>query len=72
LQVTDHGKGMPATIVEQGNQDWMGSLGVGLRGMSERLRQLGGALDISSTESGTDVRATVPFTTAHSSTVAAD
>ncbi|PYV79624.1 MAG: hypothetical protein DMG93_20485 [Acidobacteria bacterium] len=61
LQVTDHGKGMPATIVEQGNQDWMGSLGVGLRGMSERLRQLGGALDISSTESGTDVRATVPL-----------
>jgi len=41
LQVTDHGKGMPATIVEQGNQDWMGSLGVGLRGMSERLPPAG-------------------------------
>ena len=39
----------------------MGSLGVGLRGMSERLRQLGGSLDISSTESGTRVRATVPI-----------
>jgi len=39
----------------------MGSLGVGLRGMSERLRQLGGALQIVSNESGTQVRATVPL-----------
>jgi signal transduction histidine kinase len=35
-------------------------LGVGLRGMSERLRQLGGTLDLSSNESGTKVRATLP------------
>jgi len=61
LQVTDRGKGLPTAILEQGTQDWMGSLGVGLRGMSERLRQLGGSLDISSTESGTRVRATVPI-----------
>ena len=61
LQVTDRGKGLPNGILEQGNQDWMGSLGVGLRGMSERLRQLGGALDVSSTEDGTQVRATLPI-----------
>src|SRR6202043_1069932 len=40
LEVRDRGKGLPATILELGNRDWMGSLGVGLRGMSERLRQL--------------------------------
>jgi PAS domain S-box-containing protein len=62
LEVIDHGKGLPSTILEQSSQDWMGSLGVGLRGMSERLRQIGGTLDISSSESGTVVRATVPFT----------
>jgi PAS domain S-box-containing protein len=61
LEVTDRGKGLPTAILEHGTQDWMGSLGVGLRGMSERLRQLGGSLDISSSESGTRVRATVPI-----------
>jgi PAS domain S-box-containing protein len=61
LQVTDRGKGLGAGILEQGGQDWMGSLGVGLRGMSERLRQLGGALAISSSRSGTEVRASVPL-----------
>jgi len=61
LEVTDQGKGMPPAVLEQGGQDWMGSLGVGLRGMSERVRQLGGTLDLSSNESGTKVRATVPL-----------
>jgi PAS domain S-box-containing protein len=61
LLVTDHGKGLPTAVLEQGTQDWMGSLGVGLRGMSERLRQLGGVLEITSSDSGTQVRATVPI-----------
>jgi len=61
LEVADRGKGLPAAVLERGGQDWMGSLGVGLRGMSERLRQLGGALDISSNGHGTCVRATVPL-----------
>lgn len=62
LEVIDQGNGVPSTILDQASQDWMGSLGVGLRGMSERLRQIGGSLDISSGESGTVVRATVPST----------
>ena len=61
LEVADQGKGVPSAILEQGGNDWMGSLGVGLRGMSERLRQLGGTLDISSNEAGTKVRATMPL-----------
>ena len=61
LEVADHGKGLPAAILEKGSQDWMGSQGVGLRGMSERLRQLGGSLDISSDENGTRMRATLPL-----------
>jgi PAS domain S-box-containing protein len=61
LRVTDKGKGLPSAVLEQGNRDWLGSLGVGLRGMSERLRQLGGTLEISSSESGAQLRATVPL-----------
>ncbi len=61
LDVADHGKGLPAAVLEQGGQDWMGSLGVGLRGMSERLQQLGGSLEIFSNGRGTRVRATVPL-----------
>jgi two-component system NarL family sensor kinase len=61
LEVADHGKGLPAEILEKGSQDWMGSFGVGLRGMSERLHQLGGSLDISSTEGGTRIRAILPL-----------
>ncbi len=61
MQVRDRGKGMPGQMLEHSSQDWTGSLGVGLRGMSERLRQLGGALEIISNEGGTEVRATVPL-----------
>jgi signal transduction histidine kinase len=61
LQVIDKGRGMPTSILEEGNQDWTASLGVGLRGMSERLRSLGGMLQVSSSERGTEVRATVPI-----------
>ena len=60
LQVADKGKGIPPTLLEQTDKDWLGSLGVGLRGMNERIRQLGGKLEISSTESGTVVTAGVP------------
>jgi PAS domain S-box-containing protein len=60
LEVQDYGNGLPSVLFERGGQDWMGSAGVGLRGMSERLQQLGGALDVSSSPAGTLVRATVP------------
>jgi signal transduction histidine kinase len=38
----------------------MGALGVGVRGMNERMRQLKGKLEIISQECGTLVRATIP------------
>jgi two-component system, NarL family, sensor kinase len=63
LEVTDQGKGLPPEMLEDSVRDWIGSIGVGLRGMSERLRQLGGVLEVCSTEVGTHVRATVPLRT---------
>jgi len=62
LEVLDQGKGVPAAILEFSN-DSIGMLGVGLRGMNERLRQLGGKLELISSNVGTRVRATVPLQT---------
>lgn len=60
LQVIDEGKGTPAKNGEEHAQDWM-AFGVGLRSMSERLRQLGGDLEISSSGEGTTITATLPL-----------
>src|SRR5580692_11594243 len=61
LQVTDEGKGTLAKNLEFPAHDLMGAFGVGLRGMSERMRQLRGDLQISSTEGGTTITATLPL-----------
>jgi signal transduction histidine kinase len=38
----------------------VGTLGVGIRGMQERVRQLGGRFEVSSNTGGTTIRATLP------------
>ena len=60
LEIRDRGKGIPEKLFEQAGEDWMGSIGVGLRGMNERLRQLGGKLEITSNVLGTRVTAILP------------
>jgi PAS domain S-box-containing protein len=60
LEVADEGKGVPSGILNDAGQDWTRALGVGLRGMNERMRQLGGTLNLSSSEKGTTVSASVP------------
>lgn len=59
LEVKDQGKGLPSGVLEHSGRDWMGAIGVGLRGMNERMRQLGGSLEVVSTEAGTTVSAKV-------------
>jgi PAS domain S-box-containing protein len=59
LEVMDKGKGIPAGVLES-SRDTQGTLGVGLRGMAERMRQLGGNLELISSGTGTTVRATMP------------
>ena len=56
LKVRDYGKGLPQ--IGQGPKNDLS--GVGLRGMTERMLQLGGTFKISSAHPGTLVHATVP------------
>ena len=58
LIVSDSGRGISATTLaglESG-----ADMGIGLRGLRERLRQLGGTIDIRSDAAGTTVEATIP------------
>jgi PAS domain S-box-containing protein len=58
LEVEDRGKGIPPEKREA--MDAGGTPGVGIRGMRERLRQLGGTLEVKSNGSGTVVAARFP------------
>jgi PAS domain S-box-containing protein len=62
LQVSDQGRGIDKAKVTAGNGKTP-RLGVGILGMRERMKQLGGNLDIDSRSSGTTVRATIPVGT---------
>ena len=58
IEIHDQGTGIPAPVLESA-QDACGTIGVGLRGMTERMRQLGGKLEVISGATGTTVRAIV-------------
>jgi two-component system NarL family sensor kinase len=60
LEVIDEGKGLPAQYSMESSRTAINALGVGLRGMEERMRQLGGELELVSSSRGTTVVATVP------------
>jgi signal transduction histidine kinase len=57
LTVRDEGRGIPQEVLME---DGLANLGVGIRGMRERARQLGGLLDIRSGNPGTLVEVNLP------------
>lgn len=59
LEVTDQGKGIP--LDKQDRLNSPAAVGVGVRGMRERIRQLGGVLQVDSSSTGTSVTATLPI-----------
>jgi PAS domain S-box-containing protein len=59
LEVRDRGKGIAAERLQ--NLSRSGRAGVGFAGMQERLRELGGRLEIESNAQGTLVRASLPL-----------
>jgi PAS domain S-box-containing protein len=60
LQVKDDGRGMPLPESLDPADDVQG-LGVGILGMRQRMRQLGGRLEVASGGEGTTVTAVLPF-----------
>ncbi len=59
LRVRDYGHGMPPSVVQSLHENGSGG-GVGLAGMTERIREIGGRLEISSSAIGTEVVARLP------------
>lgn len=69
VEVEDRGKGIP--FEKQVDMASTGTPGVGIRGMRERLRQLGGSLDIQSNGKGTLIVARLPAAVASGDPAAA-
>ncbi|MGB8414434.1 MAG: PAS domain-containing sensor histidine kinase [Candidatus Binatus sp.] len=59
LEISDNGKGIPPELLASLRGSG-GQVGVGIRGMRERARQLGGKLRIRSNDSGTTVMVALP------------
>ena len=62
LQVIDHGRGIPPQKLSFRREN--DTIGVGILGMRERLRQLHGRLEITSNGQGTTVQVIIPLTEA--------
>jgi signal transduction histidine kinase len=58
FEVSDTGKGFQSAGGKHAKPE---DHGIGLRGMRERIRQLGGTLEIDSSPAGTSVRAFLPL-----------
>ena len=59
LKVVDQGRGIPPQALAVRQED--SSIGIGLLGMRERMRQLGGQLEIGSSVRGTAIHVTLPL-----------
>ncbi|HET7892029.1 MAG TPA: sensor histidine kinase [Candidatus Sulfotelmatobacter sp.] len=59
LEVGDNGKGIPEDRLQRFNAS-MGTSGVGIAGMRERVRELGGRLEIRSVKNGTTISVALP------------
>ena len=59
LTIADRGRGLPPGLLT-GTAD-QARIGVGISGMRQRMRQLGGRLEVSSDAQGTTVHAVLPF-----------
>jgi signal transduction histidine kinase len=59
LVVQDHGKGIPRDVLDRFAKSGT-NVGVGLAGMRERAKELGGTLGIESSKKGTRLKVVIP------------
>ncbi len=62
VKIVDHGSGIRPLVLEKVQTEG-NIVGVGTAGMRERLRQIGGSLQIDSDKGGTSILATIPINT---------
>lgn len=60
LEIQDFGCGLPQSVMDRFQRTGAGS-GVGLAGMHERVKELGGDFTVTSSEAGTILRSSVPL-----------
>jgi signal transduction histidine kinase len=60
LEIRDNGRGIPQELLRRFHSTGAGT-GVGIAGIRERVRELGGKLKLESDSSGTLVRVTIPI-----------
>jgi PAS domain S-box-containing protein len=60
VEISDRGHGAPASVSNE-KKELRFRIGVGIRSMQERVKLIGGRLDIDSTGRGTTVRVTIPL-----------
>jgi signal transduction histidine kinase len=60
LTIRDYGKGIPQNVLERFRKNGT-NVGVGLAGVRERIKELGGALQIDSSNSGTLLAISIPI-----------
>ena len=58
IEIMDHGRGLPARVRD--DRDALLASGVGIAGINERVRELGGEMTIQSTDTGTTLRVVLP------------
>lgn len=68
LQIKDQGGGLPLQEALKSSEEII-ALGVGIAGMRQRMRQLGGLLEVESGEKGTVITASAPLTKRDNSAV---
>ena len=64
LELVDYGRGLPPGVLDS-DMASASRIGVGIAGMRERARQLGGRLTIASGENGTTLHVALPATEVH-------
>ena len=64
MQIADSGRGIPPELLREW-REMRAPMGVGMAGMLERARDMGGSFDVQSAASGTTLTIVIPLRESH-------